>query len=411
MYQDRFSNDTELAIVIAGWLQLLDSPTAIADLDRSVPLLLGGLGSSGMIPQTDAINATYYAAFEDQCVVLSQGTRTLTQGTRLASGYNNNGGTARFGNSNDYLEFLCANLAGSVGLSQALARPNVWLFGHSLGGALMVTLAAYLRINYPPSRIRVMTFGGPRTGCRQLVDNVHNIDITRWMSDDDPVPLVPPTPQQAPALLLTIPIQSGVIWTRQRHVQGGVSIASNGDTDNAELPPVAVMSPTTSLGSWLYSLFGTEANTHSLSTYVSRLRLHFAQVQGVVGTHGRSTPPEPSHALTSQEVTKANQKTASVLFGSGESQNAQIPVIPRQLAFRAAKVNGVWYTTLGSLIVSIGPTKKKARALANSGNEFFRRLQRQGGVSPTTLEDGIDEYLTLAATPGSGIQPTLRIGV
>ncbi|CAJ0604063.1 unnamed protein product [Cylicocyclus nassatus] len=72
---------------------------------------------------------------------------------------------------------------------------EIWVTGHSLGGA-MASLAAYhIAITYKiPKRIKLVTFGEPRTGdAEYAIDFNKKIDYAfRVVNGRDPVPHVPP---------------------------------------------------------------------------------------------------------------------------------------------------------------------------------------------------------------------------
>lgn len=70
---------------------------------------------------------------------------------------------------------------------------TLWFTGHSLGGAMATICAGrcYLaHIDAMPKA--VYTFGAPRVGTKRYINNVE-VDLTRWVNNNDIVPRVPPT--------------------------------------------------------------------------------------------------------------------------------------------------------------------------------------------------------------------------
>ncbi|CAJ0596578.1 unnamed protein product [Cylicocyclus nassatus] len=72
---------------------------------------------------------------------------------------------------------------------------DIWITGHSLGGALASLVASYLveSGNAEMSRIKLMTFGQPRTGDQKFAESVNKMNYAfRVIHDNDLVPQVPP---------------------------------------------------------------------------------------------------------------------------------------------------------------------------------------------------------------------------
>ncbi|MEE8602671.1 lipase family protein [Euzebya tangerina] len=70
---------------------------------------------------------------------------------------------------------------------------DVWFTGHSLGGAMaMISAGRCLMADVPIDPIQTITFGAPRVGTRRYVQHA-DIDVLRWVNNNDIVPRVPPT--------------------------------------------------------------------------------------------------------------------------------------------------------------------------------------------------------------------------
>lgn len=72
-------------------------------------------------------------------------------------------------------------------------RRKLWFTGHSLGGAMATICAGRCFLSHIPANPeRVVTFGAPRVGTKRYVQHV-DLDITRWVNNNDVVARVPPT--------------------------------------------------------------------------------------------------------------------------------------------------------------------------------------------------------------------------
>lgn len=80
-------------------------------------------------------------------------------------------------------------------LEQVIATDprNLWFTGHSLGGAMATISAGRCFLAHIPATPKaVYTFGAPRVGTRRYINYV-DVDVTRWVNNNDIVPRVPPT--------------------------------------------------------------------------------------------------------------------------------------------------------------------------------------------------------------------------
>ena len=69
----------------------------------------------------------------------------------------------------------------------------LWFTGHSLGGAMATISAGRCFLAHIPATPKgVYTFGAPRVGTKRYINSV-DVDLTRWVNNNDIVPRVPPT--------------------------------------------------------------------------------------------------------------------------------------------------------------------------------------------------------------------------
>ena len=111
-----------------------------------------------------------------------------------------------------------------------------------------------------------------------------------------------------------------------------------------------------------------------------------------------------SRASVAREITQVE----SVIAESGREQNAAPLVVPPGRAFRNVRVGRQWYVFFGDLPVAAGPTRKRAGRMAVLGNDFLRRLQRQGAVDVNALASQFSAYLVAASAIDGGFVPPIR---
>lgn len=69
---------------------------------------------------------------------------------------------------------------------------EIYLIGHSLGGAVCQILGARLGATRPDVNVNILTFGMPVAGDDRINDLVENFTYVNYKNNDDPVPGVPP---------------------------------------------------------------------------------------------------------------------------------------------------------------------------------------------------------------------------
>jgi triacylglycerol lipase len=75
----------------------------------------------------------------------------------------------------------------------AVDKRTLWFTGHSLGGAMATIAAGRCFLSHIPAVPKgVYTFGAPRVGTKRYINSVE-VDLTRWVNNNDIVPRVPPT--------------------------------------------------------------------------------------------------------------------------------------------------------------------------------------------------------------------------
>lgn len=296
-------------------------------------------------------------------------------------------------------------------------RWDLTIAGHSAGGAIAYYVGQKYREMFTvnPS---IITFGSPRAGGDNAYIGVNERNSCRWMNDDDPVPLVPTRLRRNEMNWEPQLPSVGNRINHYQHPEGGVRISGTGVLTPAFLPTDIPDPENLALRRWAEVLRAGGQSAHSIAVYEARLWLALPPAEQPplaapppVQRAPTLTPVaarEPVLNIPVREFRQGEVQAVQTLFTDSSRQNA-IPLhIPNQRLFKARRSGRVWYVDFGTRTVAVGPTKKKARGLANVGNELLRRLGRMGRVISSDLIDQVVEYLFLAADPASGITPTIR---
>jgi hypothetical protein len=228
------------------------------------------------------------------------------------------------------------------------------------------------------------------------------------MNNDDPIPLLPP--KSFP--LATIATLGNPLLLRRylqfSHARGGVLLSLNGRATAGTLPPLGVLPLIAALGGFMHSQCTLATTPHNLAQYRSRLALHKSlnPLPSEDDVRGGSWegPDVPSRVEINQQAAAATRS----IFATGARQNEQPVAIPSQNSFRAFRLGHVWQVQFNNAVVAVGPTKKRARALANAGNAMLRQLQISAVVDTVAILNMFELYLQLSADPTEGFVPVLN---
>src|SRR6185369_6216305 len=109
--------------------------------------------------------------------------------------------------------------------SNSVFQPeNLDVVGYSAGGVVGTYLVKRLKLNNTQKKLRLITFGSPRAVNADNLGVWANVPRTRWMNDNDPIPLVPPRVEDAPILLPLLGLITALRYASYVHSSGGLSI-------------------------------------------------------------------------------------------------------------------------------------------------------------------------------------------
>lgn len=282
------------------------------------------------------------------------------------------------------------------------------LAGYSAGG--MVAQALFNL--YGPAGLdlnpTLITIGSPRECGDTLRDAVGQSAVTRWMNDDDGVPLIPPRVQDGTGwLTITSPLDM-IQYGRFCHTAGGVSLSSTGVPTSSVLPLSATLQPTLSIAAFLVQASLGTTGGHALNEYRRRLAL----ARSTLGPAPQPMQPREPRELPAdsrrQQLNQVQQQAVQNVFRAGQVQDAVAVQIPQTLKAKAVKQGRIWSVYWGDTFICTGPTKKKCLHAKNVFNAFLVSLQRMAITEPDALVHQFQNYFDLATEAGNGFVPIMQ---
>lgn len=409
----RGATDVDNAIQLANMLDTINSSVAKAVFDNIVSMATGQgvtsvLKRSGQYPAGPSF---YYADSGGYGLLLIGHTVSSGQANDVYNGYV--AGILRNGPTieNTYLATITTLIKAEIERALTPLAGNILIAGHSIGGVIGEYYAKTLiSLGFPAQPVRV-SFGSPKSGGVDTFGTLGTGFAVRWMCDDDPVPLIPPN--TFPALNLFG--LNNPIFMRNAgnfiHASGGLSLNNQGQATPAILPPLASFWPSIDIGAWILATEVGQGTSHSLAEYSRRLILFKALLDAPGHTRPTPSPAERPNPPRPVEVNRAADAAVNAIFAVGGVQNAQPVDIPGGGPFFAFRSGRVWQVAFGSAIIAIGPTKRKARAIANRANDWLHHLQQSGVVDPEGILNQLRDYLIEASDPTGGFRPVMQTNI
>lgn len=341
-------------------------------------------------------------------LILFAGTDTLSQGVQLVSSWVGTPLQSFVDPDNAFLQNAAASVVNLVQGNRDPATQTTIIAGHSLGGA---TAMEYLRQNptTPTTTKRtVITFGAPRPFGVSGRAAVSNQPIWRWFTPDDPVPLLPWRLNDVPAIAFLLPALAVLRCGNFVHPGLGLQVNNDGTLTFSALPTGSVATPVGNMATWLYSLATDATSAHHLNSYISNFTALINNSVFAQPPVLEAEVPDGPVGGHRQDVTKQEAKTTRAIFQAGEIQDVSKVNIPPALQFKAVRQGKIWLVQFQGQTFGISPTKRRARHLARVGNELLRSLSREAVVDTDALDSLFSQYLSAAASPGSGVVPTIN---
>lgn len=408
MIVDQVVNNVELAIFHASMIALLRSPQPQVVMDAILRQELTNGFQSVYFPPTANTVGVYYGGDNTRKIMYLDGVVTSAQAAALVGGYAQALGLQIITNMNTWIRDNASTYFAMMTGNHLQTPEYLDFVGYSAGGAIAECLAFELRRQGNLQRKKIITFGAPRPGGPGVRDGLRSLPVARYMTPADPIPLVPPRVQDAPQLVAMLPVSVALSWSNMVHPSGGIVVWENGDTSEAIVPPESSMTTGTSLANWYFSIDNDPNNPHAISNYVANLRASqtvFAEPREKRRPVGPAEEPEVERR---REVNRNRDRIANKVAVAQREQNATIVNFPTIALFKPVRFGRIWAVVLGDKIVCQGVREDSCRALCRAGNDFLRRLPKQGLVDPIALQDQIQNFLAFATAPESDWVPKLR---
>lgn len=281
--------------------------------------------------------------------------------------------------------------------------------GHSAGGCVAESFQTQWGDRIGMTNRILCTFGSPRWSWSHF-HSVGAVPIysTRWMVNDDPVPLLPPRSSDTLAPFITYGGMRIRGWDNYTHDTGGLSIDSHGLITRSELPPQAVLPSLATFVGFLFKGSTTIPPQHSINTYANYLAAHF-DVGDVGGEDVPDPAPEEQPGTSSRRAqTRREAQNIQTIFHVAAAQN-QIPLqFPASEEMAAYRQGRIWVVVWRDQIVIVAPSKKFARRWARQGNQFLRNFLYPAYVSVENVKHLMEAFLDEAGDPASQVKPTMQ---
>lgn len=408
MLVDQLVTNVDLGLFHARMITLLRSTFPQQAMDTVLRQELTNGFQSVYFPPTPNTVGAYYGGDNVRKILYLDGITSSEHAVRLVAGYATAGGFMINNGSNAWIRSNLPTYLSYMSQGHSQAPEYLDLVGYSAGGAVAECIAANLGFAQSVLKRKVFTYGSPRPGGAEIRDALQSTAIVRYMTPADPIPLVPPRLQDAPAIVALLPIGVALAWANTVHPRGGVVVFPSGTTDNAVLPPESSINTVGSLASWYFSVEGDPLNPHAMVNYVAFL---------IRAAEARATPAqkqvEEARAENvvlerRQAINRERDRVVQKIANSQRTQNATIVNEPAVVLFKPVRIGKIWTVVLGEKIIAQGVREDTCRHLCRAGNDFLRSLPKQGLVDPITLAAQIEAFLAYATAQESDWLPKLK---
>jgi Lipase (class 3) len=395
------------SLFLAQLIGFLRQPHPEVAILRAVEAATLATADTAFVSGDDVSSTAVWCKYADTLLLIADGIATAGQGSGTIGGYVGGVFDSIASPVNAYFAAASAKLLSALPLGFLAHTNNVVFAGWSLGGCECMQVALDGRDAGMWAMPKIATFGSPRFSNAQVARRFEGGFLVRWMCDTDPVPLVPPRVADMPVLPAVYGIAKTLRLGNFVHAPGGVSIDSHGVIVDAEVSPLASPAFPLALGSWLLGADASAGSPHFIGSYVTR-------IQSWINAHPNNqsavrifTPIEPVGQAPRSHLSREQAAAETELFRNAAVQEEAVQKIPPQLLFKAVKVGRLWYVTINDTVVSIAPTKRRARGYANAGNDFLRRSLKEGYVDTNQLIQSMQAWITAAQDASSGITPLI----
>ncbi len=338
------------------------------------PALTAGLSISYLQP-TSVIPPTMMLTSSWGVTILVGGTSGQAHLIELLQGWNNAMiGPDVDGGASGGFAHAARVIVDTFGAPDIVQASNVYLVGHSYGGAVCQALASLLMNAFASIR-GIWSYGSPRPGTTVLQGRIATLQHHRWYCDDDPVRWVPPHTDEVSLVGLFGNSSLAIGCNRQVQTATGYSLSGLGETVADPGEPTVLHAVGLSILTWVTGGNGFGSVNHALPEYKRR----FQQALPI-------KPDGPSVPRTQAEESPGTLRPREVEM----QQEASVPLVESQLAnpasaisqevrsypdhvpnvrYKRRRAGPIWVVKYGDLTVDVGPGKRAAGRKARDRNK------------------------------------------
>lgn len=408
MIVDQVVNNVDLALFHANMIRQMRALNPQANMDALLSTELPNGFVSHYYPPDATHVGVYVGGNRQRQIAYFDGIHSASIGAQLMGGYSRAGGLIVINGPNTWIESNLPYYLDKVGPGRQGPSEHLDLVGYSCGGAVATCLAWRLKLNASVQKTKLVTFGAPRPGGPDVRDTLSMFPVARWMTNADPIPLVPPRLQDAPQFAAAVPIGVMLSWSNMVHTQGGIVVKPDGTTVADVEPITAAMTPGTALADWMFGLESGGNNPHAISTYAAYLLEATKQYDTPRSKTRDVAPREDKTEDRKGDVNKQRDRVVTAMRVAQHQQNSIIANQPVIVLFRPQRMGRLWAVVFGDKVVAQGVREDTCRHLCRAGNDFLRSLPKQGLVDPITLAAQFESFLAFATAPESDWLPKLQ---
>jgi hypothetical protein len=420
MILDELADNLELGLWTIEQLQAMEFAGAPLAIDAAFRTLTGVPVNSVFVPGTSGYPWWYYGQSGEYTLFLGRHTSTLAQAAAIWRGYWPPLIGSLVEAKNILVDQATDSILAAINLQHFAVPTKFVAAGHSIGGAIAQMLAYKMKLFNVDINAKMITFGSPKPAGSQLNDVLIPAYSQRWINVDDAVPNIPPRGNDAAILPFAGGIGLNIPWLlRFVHLPGGRWIDADGNTGPTDQPAVANTPSLVNFAGWLLDQATATSGPHSLQEYQRRLSLLLPPLggggdlpdEGSTGGGGDwpGGGPEVAMAMPPVQIRQLVNAQVQTVFATGQQQNAEPVNVPTPNRARAVRVGRVWHVEFNGQTIAVGPTKRRARALANAFNRTLDHMQVQAVVDPAAIVNTMESYLEDAADPNGTFQPVMNV--
>jgi hypothetical protein len=340
-------------------------------------------------------------------IIYIDGCSLSSHAVNLIDGYNNGFGPTGTDGFNQWAQDSALAILSYTESNAVFQPENLDVVGYSAGAVVASYLVRELKRRGTLKKLRITTLGAPRAMSAPNLPVWSSVPETRWMCDNDPIPLVPPRIEDAPVLVPLLGLLTTLRYSSYVHAGGGLSINAASVITDSVLPTAAAMSPGTSLATWYFGQEDDPASGHGLTQYQNRFAALLALPSHGAGAGNAGSGQEPGATTNRRQITRSEAVVVNQVAAASERQNATPTAVSATVLFKAVKLGKIWSVAFGPSIIVYAGNRKRAFHLARAGNDFLKSMPKQAFVDPENILAEMTNFFNAAVQVGGPVSPPI----